>query len=369
LWYNIPEEFRASDKPDIKEIGNMNKRIIAAAVLLLMAAGAGLAAEEKIPKPATKEASKLMEKAEKAIKAKDLDGALAYYTEVQKLEPTYAPAYLTAAQVYRLKQDDESALSSLEKAVQANPEFAWGVDAYAQLLSEKGRQMSAQGKPAASLPYFSRLVAIPEFEKTHKSAFIEGLFNLGISAFQARQFDASVEAFTKLMTVPDVAVAAKPSFLLAQYMLGFNLSLLDKPEEANGYLRKYVELVVTEPGTNFAPVADYMIAKNEYALLDKKVAKLRADKEATDVMAKVKVMAAEYANIPELLEKAIAAKPDLEDAYLVLGNYHYLAGNLDQAIATYKSLLEKFAGSASKAEYESFLKKLEEEKTALEIKK
>ncbi|HEX2694290.1 MAG TPA: tetratricopeptide repeat protein [Acidobacteriota bacterium] len=347
----------------------MNKKIIAAAVVLLVAAGAWLGAEEKLPKPATKEAAKLMEKAQKAVTAKDLDGALALYAEVQKLEPAYAPAFLTAALVYRMKQDDENALSYLEKAVQANPEFLRGVDAYAQLLAEKGRQMSAQGKPAASLPYFSRLVAIPGLDMTHKTAYIDGLFNMGISAFQARQFDVSVEAFTKLMAVPDVAVAAKPSFLLTHYMLGFNLSLLDKPEEANGYLRKYVELVAAEPGNNFAPVADYMIAKNEYTLLDKEVAKLRSDKEVTDVMAKVKTKAAEYANIPELLGKAIAGKPELEDAYLVLGNYQYLAGDLDQAIASYKTLLEKFAGSANKAEYESFLKKLEEEKAAPEAKK
>ena len=192
---------------------------------------------------------------------------------------------------------------------------------------------------------------------------------MGVCAFQARKFDASVEAFTKLMAVPDIATIAKPSFDLAHYMMGFNLSLLDKPEEANGYLRKYVELAATETANNFAPVADYMIAKNEYALLDKKVAVLRADKEETDVIGKVKALAAEYANIPELLGKAIAAKPDLEDAYLVLGNYYYLAGDLDQAIASYKNLLEKFAASANKAEYEAFLKKLEEEKAAAEAKK
>ncbi len=347
----------------------MNKKIIAAAVVILVAAGALLRAEDKLPKPATKEAAKLMEKAQKAVNAKDLDGALALYAEVQKLEPAYAPAFMTAALVYRMKQDEENALAFLEKAVQADSEFARAVEIYAQMLGEKGRQMSAQGRPDASLPYFTRLSAIPGLDRTHKSLYIDGLFNMGISAFQARKFDVSVEAFTKLMAIPDIAVAARPSFLLAHYMLGFNLSLLDKPEEANGYLRKYVELVATEPGQNFAPVADYMIAKNEYALLDKKVAVLRADKEATDLIAKVKALSTEYANIPELLGKAIAAKPDLEDAYLVLGNYYYLSGDIDQAIASYKNLLEKFAGSANKAEYEAFLKKLEQEKAAPEAKK
>ncbi len=347
----------------------MNKKIIAAAVVILVAAGAMLRAEDKLPKPATKEAAKLMDKANKAVNAKDLDGALALYAEVQKLEPSYAPAFMTAALVYRMKQDEENTLAYLEKAVQANPEFARAVEIYAQMLSEKGRQMSSQGKPDASLPYFTRMAAIPGLEKSHKPLYIDGLFNMGISAFQARKFDTSVEAFTKLMAVPDIAVASKPSFLLAHYMLGFNLSLLDKPEEANGYLRKYVELVAAEPGANFAAVADYMIAKNEYALLDKKVAVLRADKEATDVIAKVKAMTAEYTNIPELLGKAIAAKPDLEDAYLVLGNYYYLSGDLDLAIASYKNLLEKFPGSTNKTEYEAFLKKLEQEKAAPEAKK
>jgi Tfp pilus assembly protein PilF len=344
----------------------MNKRIIAAAVLLLMAAGARLAAQEK---PATKEASKLMEKAQKAIKAKDLDGALAFCAEVQKLEPAYAPAYLAAAQIYRLKQDDENALVFLEKAVQANPQFGPAVDGYAQLLSAKARQLNAQGKPAEAVPYFSRLAAIPDLEKTRKAAYSDALFNMGVSAFQARTFDVSVGAFTKLLAVPALETEARQSFVLAQYMMGFNLSLLDKPEEANGYLHKYVELVAAEPANAFAPVAEYMIAKNEYALLDKEMAKLKAEKEATDLKAKIKTLAAQYANIPELLGKAVAAKPELEDAYLVLGNYYYLAGDLDQAIAAYKALMEKFPASAGLAEYKSFLQKLEEEKAASEAKK
>ena len=347
----------------------MNKKIIATAVVLLVAAGAWLGAAEKLPKPATKEAVKLMEKAEKAIKSKDLDGALAFYAEVQKLEPAYAPAYLTAAQVYRLKQDDENAIASLQKAVETDLNFGPGVDAYAQLLLEKVRQASTQGKPAAAIPYLTRLLAVPGLETSRKPVYIDGLFNMGVSAFQARQFEASVEAFTKLLAVSDLATVAKPSFVLAHYMMGFNLSLLEKPEEANGYLRKYLELVGAETANNFAPVAEYMIAKNEYALLDKEVVKLRADKNETDIKGKVKAMAGSYANIPELIGKAIAARPELEDAYLVLGNYYYLAGDIDQAIAAYKSLLEKFAGSANKADYESFLKKLEEEKAALEVKK
>jgi tetratricopeptide (TPR) repeat protein len=103
--------------------------------------------------------------------------------------------------------------------------------------------------------------------------------------------------------------------------------------------------------------------------LDKEMAKLKAEKDATDLKAKIKTLAAQYANIPELLGKAVAAKPELEDAYLVLGNYYYLAGDLDQAIAAYKALMEKFPASAGLAEYKSFLQKLEEEKAASEAKK
>lgn len=346
------------------------KRIIAAAALIAFVAGAGLIAEEKLPKPATKEALKLMQKAEKLVKDKDFDGALAAYAEVQKLEPNYAPGYLLAAQASRMKQDDEGALALMEKAVLADPAFTRSVDIYAGLLMEKARQAGAQGKPDAAVPYFGRIVAIPNIATTHKALYLDGLFNMGVSAFQSRQFDASVGAFTKLLAAPDAATAAKSNFTLAHYMMGFNLSLLEKPAEANEYLRKYVELVAGDAANTFAPVADYMIAKNEYALLDKAVAKVRADKEEKDVLGRVKALSTEYANIPELLGKAIAARPDLEDAYLVLGNYHYLSGNLDQAISTYKTLLEKCPASPSKAEYEAFLKKLEEEKAkAAEPKK
>ena len=354
----------------IKELADMNKKLIAAAALLAFVAGAGLLGEEKLPKPATKEGLKLMQKADKAVKDKDFDAALAAYAEVQKLEPAYAPGFLLAAQVCRMKQDDEGALVLMEKAIQANPAFTRSVDIYVGLLMEKARQAGAQGKPDAAVPYFGRIVAIPGIESSHKSLFLDGLFNMGVSAFQARQFEASIVAFDKLLAVPDVATAAKSNYMLAHYMMGFNLSLLEKPTEANEYLRKYVELTAAEPGNTFAPVAGYMIAKNEYALLDKDVAKVRADKEEKDVLGKVKALSVQYANIPELLGKAITARPDLEDAYLVLGNYYYLSGDLDKALATYRTLLEKCPTSPSKAEYEVFLKKLEDEKAkAAEPKK
>jgi len=343
----------------------MTKKLIALmAVVLVLFTWVG--AEQKLPKPANKEAAKKMDQAQKAVKKQDLDGALTLMKEVADMEPDFAPAYLLIGAIYGMKKDFDQALTHYEKSIEIKPDYSEAIAEYANLLNSMGHERSRQSKPQEAYGYYSRIVKIPNLEKTNKNVLIEACFNTGISAFQSQQFEPAIEAFSKLMGIPGVETDARQHYVLTQYMLGVNLSMTGKPEESNTYLNKYIELVSAEAGNPYAPVATYLTAKNEYALLEAEVEKAKKDDKITDKRAHVKGLAQAKSSIPKLVEKALAGNPDIEDAHVVLGNYYYLGGDLDQAIATYKNLVEKFATSPAVADYKDFLQKLEEEKKAPE---
>lgn len=343
----------------------MMKRFMAVmAVVLVLVVWVG--AEQKLPKPANKEAAKKIEQAQKAVKKKDLDAALALMQDVAKLEPNFAPTYLLTGAIYMMKKDYTQALAQYEKALEIKPDYSEAIVDYASLLNSLGHEKSNQSKPQEAYGYYSRIIKIPNLVNLHKNVFIEACFNTGISAFQAQQFEPAVEAFKRLLAVPGVSTDAQQHYTLTQYMLGVNLSMTGMAEESSTYLKKYLDLVGGDTANPYAPVAAYLIAKNEYTLLEEEVGKARKDESITDKRGHVKGLAQAKSDIPKLIEKALAGNPDIEDAYVVLGNYYYLGGDLDKAIAAYKNLVQKFSTSPAAADYKGFLQKLEEEKKAPE---
>ena len=91
-----------------------------------------------------------MEKAEKAIKNKDLDAALALYKEVIDLEPTYAPVYFTTAQLKRAKADFDAAIGNYEKALAINPGFTVALNEYIRTLLILSQKAVEGPRPAKS---------------------------------------------------------------------------------------------------------------------------------------------------------------------------------------------------------------------------
>jgi Tfp pilus assembly protein PilF len=344
----------------------MSKKIIVWTVFLFFLALVWLSAAEKLPPPATPAAQKKMEKAEKAMKNKDPDSALALYKEVIQAEPKYAPAYFLAAAAFRMKQDNEQALALLEKAIQIQPGFGPAITESTDLLNSLAHDLSAQNQPEKAFAYYARIASLPGLERFQKPALIEATYNMGISAFQAQKYEQSVEAFGRMLAIPNIEKEGKQHYVLAQYMMGVDLSMLNKPEESSVYLRKYLELVGSNTADSFVPVASFLVAKHEYALLEKEVAKLKEDKSITDLKARTRELAKTHGSIPDLIQKALTAQPDIEDAYVILSNFYYFARELDRAIATCKTMIEKFPASASLADYRNFLKKMEDEKNAPE---
>jgi len=344
----------------------MPKRIIVLSILFPILAVVWLGAVEKIPPPETKDARNKMEKAEKAMKNKDRESALVLWRDVMAMEPNYAPAYFFAAVASRMEKDNDQALILLERALQVQPGFDAAIAEYTNLLNELALEMTAQNQPEKAGAYYARLAALPGLENIRKPVLIEACYNLGITAFQAKKYDQSAEAFRKMLAIPSVEKEAKKNYALAQYMMGVNLDLLDKPEEAIVYLRKYLGLADSDDAGNFIPLVSYLIAKHEYALLESEVGNLKNDPSVSDPKARARELAKARGTIPELLQNTLAGRPDIEEAYALLSNYHYYAGEHNRAIAVCKTLLEKFPDSGFLADYQKFLKKLEEEKSARE---
>jgi tetratricopeptide (TPR) repeat protein len=342
----------------------MTKRMVAVVTLCLFVLLTGLAfAQTQMVKPTNKDAAKKMDKVEKALKDKEFDKALALTQEVIQLEPTYAPAYYYNGAIHLQKKENDLALPMLEKAVQLKPDFAPALTQYAALLSFMAQEMNAQKQPEKAMEYYSRIIALPNLETLQKPRLIEATFNQGIIAFQAQKHEKSNEVFARMMSIQGIETEAKQNWVLAHYVTGFNYSILNKPEESNARLLKYLDLTSAEPANQFTAIAEYLVGKNEYGLLDAEVTKARNDTTVTtDLRTRVQDLAKSHSRVQEMLQKSLAIKPDLEDAYIVLGNYYYLGHDLDQAIATYKTLIEKFPASPALADYQNFLKKLEDEK-------
>jgi tetratricopeptide (TPR) repeat protein len=340
----------------------LKKTIAVAAVMFLAGAWCVFAAQQNLPRPSSKECLELMEKGEKAVKAKQLDAALTCYSDVMKREPNYAPAYLKAAIVCSMKQDNDQALSLLEKAVQVKPDFTAASESYVKLANHVAHNLNVENQPAKAVAYYARIVNMPGVDKMPKNALTDALYNMGVSAFQGRLYDQSVEAFMRLAAIPNIEIDAKQNATFAQYMLGLDFSILNKPEDAQPHLAKYVEMADTEATKTYIPTAHYMLGKNEYAIVDKEVETIKNDKAVANVEAKAKDVAAKHAAILDHMQQAIAGNPGIEDAYVVLGNYYYLSGDLDNAMKAYQTLIEKFPSSTGLSDYQAFLKRIEERK-------
>ncbi|MEN6311783.1 MAG: tetratricopeptide repeat protein [Acidobacteriota bacterium] len=341
---------------------NRVKKTVAVAAVMFLAGAWCVFAAQSLPKPSTKECMDLMEKGEKAIKAKQLDVALTCYNDVMKREPNYAPAYLKAASVHTMKQDSDQALDLLEKAIQVKPDFTPALEFFVQVANRAGHNMNVQNQPDKAVAYYSRIASLPGVDKLQKTVLTDALYNMGVSAFQGRLYDQSVEAFMRLASIPNIEVDAKQNATFAHYMLGLDFSILNKDEDAQPHLMKYIEMADTDATKAYVPTAHYMLAKNEYAVVDKEVEALKNDKAATNVEQKAKDLVAKHAAILEHIQLAIAGNPGIEDAYIVEGNYYYLAGDLDNAEKAYQTLIEKFPTSAGLNDYKAFVQRIADRK-------
>jgi tetratricopeptide (TPR) repeat protein len=349
----------------------MKRKMISLAIILCLGLTLTLVAVEKLAKPQSKDALKKMEKAEKAIKNKDYDAALALYNEVIQLEPTYAPVYFTTAQLLRLKEVYDSALANYEKALAISPDFTLALNEYIRtllILSQKA--IDGRDLPKAGI-YYEKILNIKNIETTHPKELQHVAYQMGSIAYNQQDFNKSIAAFQRFLAIPEIETKAADSSALANYMLGINYSRLAQPDMANPYLEKFIAGPQNEKTTPWLPLSYYLLANNNYLTLDKQVAQIKDDKTG-DALSKLDRIAALAKAVPGIqpnFAKAIELKPDLEDAYVKLGNYYFFCQDFDNALKAYNDLIAKFPASPDLANYKTFMQSIAKEREAISVLK
>jgi tetratricopeptide (TPR) repeat protein len=333
-------------------------------VLALSLAAADKPAKQELAKPQSKEALKKMEKAEKAIQANDLNAALVLYNEVIALEPNYAPVYFTSAQVNRNMGGYDLALTNYEKALAINPDFPQAQTEYIRTLLALSQKAVEGRDQKKAIAYYEKIMTVKNIEATYPKELQHAAFQAGSLAYGLQDFNKSVEYFLRFLAIPDVVTTSPNNSALAWYMLGINFSRLNQADKAISYLEKFIAGPQNETTTPWMPISHYLLANNHYQVLEGQIAKIKEEKNA-DVLATFDGIAAAAKAIPAIqpnLTKAIELKPDLEDAYLKLGNYYFYCQDFDNALKVYNDLIAKFPTSADIASYKSFQQNIVKER-------
>ena len=359
------------------------------------------AAQTPVKKEVPKKVQKLMNKVEKAISAKEFDKALENLNKVIQMEPEYAPAYLTIGQIQMMQKKNDEAIANLEKAIKFDPEalktkqffakslFQLAKEAisqkqvekansyYLKLLEIPGIESIEKKMYVSSLfqvgynsmllkdleksnRYFLKLVAIPGIETEEKKFFVQSTYQLGINFYQMKNAEKSVEHLTKLLEIPNVQVDFPRLYPTALYLAGINTSQLKQYAKSNAYLSKYLALMKESgtPNQQLIPLANFLLGSNYMTMLEAEVGKVRDDK-GKDKKKRIVELAKSYKNIDPCLSKAVELNPNLEPAYMHLGNYYYYIDEIDKAMKTYQLLIEKFPTSPDIESYKTFLKEME----------
>jgi len=349
----------------------MKRKMISLTISLCLGLALTLGAVEKLAKPQSKNAIKKMAKANKAFKNKEYDVALALYQEVIGLEPTFAPAYFNAAQLIYAKADYDQALANYEKALEINPAYTIALNDYIRkLLSLSQKAIEGRDLKNAGM-YYEKIVNFKNIETTHPKELQYASYQLGYNAYNQQDFKKSIAAFQRFLAIPEIEKSAANNSALATYMLGLNYSRLDQPEQANPYLEKFIAAPQNETTTPWLPLSYYMLAKNNSLPLTKQINQIKAEKSGDPLVMLDLIATAAKAStgIQPNLAKAIELKPDLEDAFVDLGNYFFYCQDFDNALKTYNDLIAKFPTSPSITAYKSFIQNIEKEREAIKILK
>ncbi len=355
----------------------------------------------------SKDAKKKVSKAEKALKEKDYEQAIALCQEAIQAEPGFAKAYAVAGQVLLAQGKMAEAADKLEKVVSLEPANAQAADSYAKTVYKLGMDWQQKQDAAKSNEYLLKFLAIPKVDSLYKKPFVTALYYSGNNYLQQRDFEKSSATFVKLIQVPGVATDMAEVYANALYMAGNTFGRLGKFEKSNQYLNQFLDFNKGKPADQWSAAANYLIGFNYYSKLNQQVDKIKAEplsKESQEKITKIqtekdkvtksnrrdkkeqlakldsditavvneetaikkgKIAAAakEAGAVVTYFSKAIEQKPDLEDAYVQLGNYYYWLQSLDEAIKVYKTLIEKFPASANINTYKNFEQQvLEKEK-------
>lgn len=322
--------------------------------LMVTTLDAASSADEKTRKKAVK----LVSKGDKAKASQKMDKALEYYQKALAMEPNFAMAHLGIASLYMMQKKANEAFTHLFKAYANQGNDPQVGKELADILFRVGSSFVQQRKIKEANSFFEKLVAIPNIEALNKTNLAKTRYQLGTNYTFLKDYKKSNEQFLKFLSIPDLGLQFNQYVNFAHYMIGINYSSAREYVKSNEYLNKFLELIKEVPNDPRQPDATFIIGSNNYDLLEKNTAKIGKDK--LDEIAK---RAKANTNILPYFQKVVSGNArDVikEQAYMKIGNYQYMCRELDQAITTYETLIQKFPNSADINSFKEFLKKLKD---------
>jgi len=364
-----------------------------------MVSAADTAKENKIPKKVLK----VLKKAEKALKDKKFDKALELYNKAVELGPEVSAVYYGIARLNLAQQKNDEAVQNLDKAIGMDKDNLDLKKFYAQTLYNLGGQAAKQKNAQKSIEYFSKvaelpgmadidakmhrealyqigfayntmknlakaneyfikLVNIPDLATADKKLMIQTTYQVGINFYQLKKSKESNEYFIKLLSFPEFETESPTLYISTYYLTGLNATQLNDLENADKYLSKFIELAKnSEAHAQLLPLANFLLGSSKMNALKIEADKIRDDKEKNKKK-RIADLALQHKDIETYLNNAIQLNPTLEPAYMHLGNFYYYTDNLDKAVATYETLIEKFPQSQDLANYRVFYESIKVQK-------
>jgi tetratricopeptide (TPR) repeat protein len=370
-------------------------------VVLLLSMTLMVNAADQPDEKTLKQITKLMKKGNKYAGKDQLDKAFESYNKVLELSTEYAPVYLEMARLYEKQQKFDMAIENLEKSLKIQPDSTPAIDMLTKILIGMGDQLASQQQVEKANQYFLKVLEIPgvknaakeqlnhaflqlgfnysrlknpaksneyllkllEFtglETSDKDKFVKASYQLGTNYFNLKQFEKAEEIFSKVIKIDGLKTDFLQVYALTHFLAGLNASQLRKYKESSEYLIEYLDVTQNNPSDPYRATANYALGSNNYELLQKGVAVIKSDKK-NDMRKRVAQLAKEAKNIQPYISKALELNPNFEPAYMILGNYYFLCRDYENAMQTYRTLIEKFPNSQEINTYKNFLKDIEKE--------
>jgi len=338
------------------------KKTLTIALVILALAGQGLMVSADQATAPSKKAVKLIKKAEKAIKDKDYTKAAEFYQQVIEMEPKYAEGYFGMGRLQLAQNQLEAGEKNLDKALAIAPDHSGAVKLMARLLFAKAQQFQQQRKMDEANADFSKLAALPKIAELDRNHLGQALYQLGVNLYVQKKFAESSEILKKFQQLPMAQTEFAPIFPASNYIIGLNHSQSKEYQASNEYLLKYIDTRKDVEKDQLLPLAHFVVASNNFQLMEAAAEPIKKDKEAKDRKEKLAAVAAKFNDgILPHLQKAIELKADLEPAYVTLGNFYYYINNQEKTVEVYEKLVSLFPNSNDNAQYKRFLEDVKKE--------
>jgi tetratricopeptide (TPR) repeat protein len=317
--------------------------------------------------PPSKQALKLMKKAQKAIEAKEFDKAVEFYQQVIAMDSEYAEARFALGRLQLAQNQLEPGEENLKKALELAPDHTEAAKLMARLHFSKAQQFQQQRSVEEANQCFRQLIDLKNIAELDRTHLGQSLYQLGVNLYTQKKFAESTEFLKKFQQLPMAQTEFAPIFPASNYIIGLNYSQQKDYDASNEYLSKYIDARQDAENDQLLPLAHFVIASNHFQVMEAEAVPIRKDKEAKDLKEKLAAVAAKFQDaIVSHLEKAIELKADLEPAYVTLGNFYYYKNDQKKTVETYEKLISLFPDSPDKAKYEKFRDDVKKEIAALE---